>query len=260
MNRVRVKSEFDRYVSAYDLSDPKIALKVAHTYRVAELCERIGASAGVDDPNLAWLCGMLHDIGRFEQVRRYGTFIDAQSVDHAQFGADLLFNGGLINRFASEDDWSCPEDFDLLETAIRSHNLFRLPDDLTPRERSYCDVLRDADKLDIFRAISETPLEDIYNLTTKELRDSAVGASAKAAFDGRHALLRKLKTEPIDHLVGHICLFFELVYPLSCKIAFEEGYLGKLLEFESDNPDTRAWFAHMREVLQGDDGVSSGLV
>ena len=34
---------------------------------------------------------MLHDIGRFEQIKRYGTFNDSKSVDHGEFGADLLF-------------------------------------------------------------------------------------------------------------------------------------------------------------------------
>ena len=43
---------------------------------------------------------MLHDIGRFEQIRRFGTFNDAQSVDHAEFGADLLFKECLIRKFA----------------------------------------------------------------------------------------------------------------------------------------------------------------
>ena len=43
---------------------------------------------------------MLHDIGRFEQIRRFGTFNDVQSVDHAEFGADLLFKEGLIRKFA----------------------------------------------------------------------------------------------------------------------------------------------------------------
>lgn len=247
MDREKVKAAFRSYAAAYDMDDPKIALKVAHTYRVAALCERIGTAAGVDDPGFAWLSGMLHDIGRFEQVRRYNTFMDAQSVDHAQLGADLLFCDGLLERFVSEDEWRNPADRQLLERAIRNHNRFRLEEGLSERERSYCNVLRDADKVDIFRVNCETPLEDIYNLATDELRSSAVGEGAKAAFENRSALLRTLKTEPIDHLVGHICLVFELVYPLSRQIAHEQGYVDQMLSFESDNPDTQAWFAHMRE-------------
>ena len=67
MNRNRVIETFQHYVSAYNPSDPKIRLKIDHTYRVAGLCGKIAASVGAD-ADLAWLCGMLHDIGRFEQV------------------------------------------------------------------------------------------------------------------------------------------------------------------------------------------------
>ena len=79
INRVNVREQFESYIAPYDLSDPKIRLKAEHTYRVAELCARIAASLSVpaEDEDLAWLLGMLHDIGRFEQVRRYGTFVDA---------------------------------------------------------------------------------------------------------------------------------------------------------------------------------------
>ena len=49
--------------------------------------------------------------------------------------------------------------------------------------------------------------------------------------------------------MGHVCLVFELVYPLSRRIAREQGYVDRLLSFESDNPGTREWFAHMREQI-----------
>ena len=54
-------------------SDEKIKLKIDHTYRVAGLCQRIAESLGLSEPDvdIAWLLGMLHDIGRFEQIRRF---------------------------------------------------------------------------------------------------------------------------------------------------------------------------------------------
>ena len=98
IDRQRVKEQFASYTRNYDPTDPKIALKIAHTYRVADHCEEIARSLGMNDEDIeiAWLLGMLHDIGRFEQVKRYGTFYDNQSVDHAEFGADLLF-GRIIS-------------------------------------------------------------------------------------------------------------------------------------------------------------------
>ena len=107
MNRQKIRSEFQNYVSNYDLSDPKIRLKAEHTYRVADLCERIAGSLAMSEEmtEIAWVCGMLHDLGRFEQVRRFQTFIDAESVDHAKLGAEILFGEEkLIRRFSGRDE------------------------------------------------------------------------------------------------------------------------------------------------------------
>ena len=102
INRKNVINAFAEYVRNYDPSDEKIKLKIDHTYRVAGLCQSIAKSLNLSeaDVDIAWLLGMLHDIGRFEQIRRFGTFSDADSVDHAEFGADLLFKEGLIRKFA----------------------------------------------------------------------------------------------------------------------------------------------------------------
>lgn len=237
---------FDDYVAAYNSDDPKIRLKINHTYRVAALCEQIGQAAGMENSDLIWLCGMLHDIGRFEQIRRYNTFVDSVSVDHAQFGADLLFHEGLLERFVP----GLPEEERrILELSIRSHNLYRIPEGLSGYEAAMCNVLRDADKIDIFRVNCDTPPEEIYNVSTEDLKTSAVSEEVKACFLKRTAVLRSLKKTAIDFPVAHLCLVFELVYPVSREIAREQGYVDRLLSFESDNPDTRAWFQYMRENI-----------
>jgi len=86
IDRERVKNTFAEYTSGYNATDPKIKLKIDHTYRVAELCELIARNLKLDEyeTDVAWLTGMLHDVGRFEQIKRYNTFNDAQSVDHVK--------------------------------------------------------------------------------------------------------------------------------------------------------------------------------
>ena len=71
IDRRKVREQFASYTRNYDPEDPKIALKIAHTYRVAENCEEVARSIGLSDEYVvfAWLSGMLHDIGRFEQVK-----------------------------------------------------------------------------------------------------------------------------------------------------------------------------------------------
>lgn len=93
IDRKKVIRTFQDYVDNYNSQDAKVRLKIEHTYRVSELCESIAQSLHLDAKNcsLAWLLGMLHDIGRFEQLRNYGTFNDARSIDHALYGAEILF-------------------------------------------------------------------------------------------------------------------------------------------------------------------------
>ncbi len=61
--------------------------------------------------------------------------------------------------------------------------------------------------------------------------------------------LRSLKKYPADFIVGHICLVFELVYPISTRIAKEQGYIDKLLSFQSDNNETNLWFDYMKKKI-----------
>lgn len=256
IDREHVIEKFKAYTSAYDVSDEKIKLKIYHTYRVAGLCERIAKSEGMsqEEADLAWLLGMLHDIGRFEQLRRYGTFIDSESVDHAVLGADILFGGknlksetessGCIRNFI----WETGED-GLIEMAIQVHNAYRIPENLDKRTEKFCHILRDADKIDILRVNVEVPLEEIYNTTTAELRNALVTPEVEQSFYEHHAVLRNLKKTPADHVVGHGSLVFELVFPESLRIVKQQGYLEKLLHFETENPKTREQFAGMRKEM-----------
>ena len=56
--------------------------------------QRLGLNQ--EQVNLATAIGLLHDIGRFEQVRLYHTFNDGKSVNHAEIGVKILFEDGLI--------------------------------------------------------------------------------------------------------------------------------------------------------------------
>ena len=100
IDRQKALCAFANYVEGYNAEDPKVKLKIDHTYRVAGFCQRIARSLELshEDIDLAWFCGLLHDVGRFEQLRNYGTFIDAQSIDHALYGAEILFDQGKIRE------------------------------------------------------------------------------------------------------------------------------------------------------------------
>ena len=257
IDRKRARSAFDTYVKKYDPSNPRIALKIDHTLRVAELCECI-ASANELDPDLAWLCGLLHDIGRFEQVRRFDTFNDAGSVPHAALGVEVLFgnadpHGPQIRSFVDEG-----ED-DLLRTAIATHSSYRLPTNLDDRTRAYCNVLRDADKVDIIKVNCVCPIEDIYGVSKNDMESSAISPEVEAIFYEHRTIPRGIRTFPADILVGHLCFAWELVFPISRQILMEQGHLEQMLSRHFLDPATQQTFEamahHMRTWLFGEEST-----
>lgn len=278
INREHIKKTFQEYTDRYDSTNPKIKLKIDHTYRVADLCEQIAQSLELSaaEVDLAWLSGMLHDVGRFEQLRRYNTFSDAQSIDHARFAVELLYDEGLITDYVpeisttelvagartwrsmggvNESHTSQSEDMplsDILQTlriAIGEHSAYRIQKGLDERTRMFCQILRDADKVDIFRVICDTPMEEVYGFQTKDILCSAITPEVMQAFYEHHAVLRKLKKCPADYIVAHGSLTFELVYPESLRIAKEQGYLKQMMSFQSENPDTAEIFEDLRKDL-----------
>lgn len=268
IDRQRVKDAFAEYASHYDASDGKIKLKIDHTYRVAGLCDRIARSLDlpVEDVDLAWLLGMLHDVGRFEQLRQYGTFSDAESIDHAHFAIEILFNqerladyieitpdmGNVLNHaenFAGKH-LECNEDIFIIYKAIWNHSAYRVEDGLNARTRMFCDILRDGDKVDILKVNQDVPMEVIYDVTAGELRQAEVTEAVMGQFFERHAILRSTKRTCVDNIVGHAALVFELVYPESRRAVDEQGYLHKLLKFSSDNPKTMEQFQRLRRCME----------
>ncbi len=246
IERKKAENAFSAYVQAYDPKNPKIALKIRHTDCVASLCETIAQSQRLPaaDVDLAWLSGLLHDVGRFEQVRRYGTFNDAESIDHALLGTQILFEEGRIRDYLAS-----PDEDELLETVIRLHSAYRLPQALGTRTCAFCQILRDADKVDILRANCETPLTDIYNVSPQALRTARVSPGVMESFSQRQATLRALKKTPVDHVVALASLAFELVYPISLRVVQQQGYLQKLLHFETEDPIAAAQFAQLRAEM-----------
>ena len=238
IDRLRAREAFDSYVAGYDATNPRIALKVEHTLRVAELCERIAREtgftpAGVD---LAWLCGLLHDIGRFEQLRRWDTFSDTASTSHAALGVEVLFGSegdgsatdttGIIHRFIDPNN----ELEEVVRAAVGFHSNYQLPENLDVRTRALCDVVRDADKLDILRVACIDTVETVLNVTEDELLASAVSPAIEDAFFEHRTAHYAERVTPVDYLVNLACFAFELVYPASLEIADEQEFIYRALE------------------------------
>ena len=161
---IHLKKWFDDYVKTFRsrcLEDQRnIDLKETHSRHVCREIAGIGESVGLknDTRRLAEIIGLFHDIGRFEQYRRYGTFSDLKSEDHAALGIKVLMNLKVLDGI----DFSVSE---LIRKAIFYHNKAMVPDSESDMCLFYSKLLRDADKLDILRVVTDYYLNEEENKT-----------------------------------------------------------------------------------------------
>ncbi len=127
-----------------------LGLKQEHTLRVAANCGMLALAAGCGPRQvlLARRIGWCHDLGRFLQFPRYHTFDDSRSVDHG------LLSLRLIQGLQLDRDLE-PEEKGFLWAAVLLHNRLELPRHLPGRTRLFSALLRDADRLDIFRIFAD---------------------------------------------------------------------------------------------------------
>ena len=76
---------FLTFASGFDLADPKIELKLRHTFHVVDACFYLARALKLSDEEtyIAYLIGLLHDVGRFEQLTRFHSFDDSL-IPHAK--------------------------------------------------------------------------------------------------------------------------------------------------------------------------------
>lgn len=163
--------EFTKYVNNYDLNDENIKLKYNHSLRVMELSRKYAKILGFDnkDIELAALIGLLHDIGRFEQLRVYHSYNDIKTIDHADYSVEQLFDKDLIKKFTHNKD-----DYEIIKFAIKYHNKHTIPNINNERMMKHAKLIRDTDKLDIIYLLGylgELNYKATNDLLSKEIID-----------------------------------------------------------------------------------------
>ena len=150
----KLKNWFYFYVNSFTKDDPEfqrnIDLKAQHTKRVCQNAVDIGKDLGLENEDLYLLeiTALFHDIGRFEQYAQYQTFSDRNSVNHAAFGIEILKKKKILNELETPLQ-------EFIIKVISYHNQANLPKDETERCLFFSKLLRDADKLDIWRVVTD---------------------------------------------------------------------------------------------------------
>lgn len=238
INIEKAKNVFLRYVENYDINDGKIALKRNHILRVSQISKKIAESLNLsqEDIELAELIGLLHDIGRFEQVKKYNTFLDKISINHGEYGVKILFEENLIKEFGIEEKY-----YKIIKTAILNHNRAKIENGLSEKELLHSKIIRDSDKIDIFYVLMTDSMENIYGCKT--LQNAKFSDDIIKEVEENYFIDYKNMKEYGDIWIAHIAYVFDLYYKSSYVIIKNNDYINKLLEkadFKNENTINQA--------------------
>ena len=228
-----------------------IALKEKHTGKVCANIGRIAAEERLDADRvvLAEAVALFHDLGRFPQYRRYKTFNDGMSVNHAHLGARILADGGILDKLPRNEQ-------DIIITGVRFHNCLTIPAGLEPEPALFLKLVRDADKLDIWRVFL-----DFYRLPERE-RASAVSLgfpdspewspqTLAAVSRGEIARLAEVKSLT-DFKLLQLSWVYDLNFPAAFRMLLERDFINGLARVLPDHGEIRRALAAVREfALRG---------
>jgi len=236
------------FYSSSDEDRKNIVLKEVHTGRVIENMRALvdDLAMAAEDSFLAQTIALLHDVGRFLQYARYKTFLDSASVNHGALGAQVITDAGILSPLPLRER-------QIVVQSVKFHNAFSLPDLENREVLPFLKLIRDADKLDIWRIFIE------YYETPPEERPSAVGLglSERNEYSGeivaclkanRLASLSMIKTFH-DFKLMQLSWVYDLNFTASFRILREREYLERIAAILPTDQTMQSLSSHLQEYV-----------
>ncbi len=245
---IKAKKAFKEYLNTYkDKSHVSFNLKVKHTYHVSENAKEIATKLDLneEDIKLAELIGLLHDIGRFEEIIVTGE-LNSMKFDHAEYGSKILFENNLIRNFIEENKYD-----KIIKKAIENHNKLEIEDGLDEKTLLHCKIIRDADKLDIFRVKIEADIEALYPLRVVKIEDmenSVISDKVYESIIHERCVVNSDRVYPLDFYLNNLAFLFDINFDITFKMLKETNYVNMLIDrFTYKDEKTRNRMVEIKE-------------
>lgn len=173
----------DNFCIGNDDKAKNCELKRTHSLRVADIAYDLGTKLSLSENEcyILKIAGLYHDIGRFEQVKKYNTFSDSKSEDHGNLGRKVIEENHFLDGLDKNK-------VNLILVCVELHNKLSIPDNLDNETKKFLKIIRDADKIDIF----DLSLE--YYESVKKDPDSAISLDLPDTEDVNDAVIDDIKS------------------------------------------------------------------
>ncbi len=223
----RIEEFFIQYASSFrkdDIYNRHIKLKQHHTAGVVREISQLSESFGFNSEQSAFteVIAWLHDIGRFEQFDTYTTFADDESENHAEIALRVIKKYNLLHGFSADQ-------VQIIGRTILNHNKKQIPDGETEAVDFYSRLLRDADKLDIWRVMLQTNI--FHTIKTEQLPIKyKVPERLLSYFLNHHTIPLSEVDSFYDSVLFRLSWVFDLNFKYSIDQFTQRGILEKFLK------------------------------
>ena len=229
---MELQKTFKNYVANFynssDENNRMIKLKEEHSLKVVENIKTLGKSLNLsyEDMAMSKAIALFHDIARFEQFKIYKTFDDKLSFDHGSFGVKIINLNGFF------DSWEIDTKKIMLKT-VYYHNKATLPEkDIDSKTLFFIKLLRDADKLDIWRVIIDY-YENVKNYKSKTITlnapDTPHWSSKNIESIKNHKNIKAENIKCVNDLkLLYISWVFDINFKKSFKIIKKRKYIESI--------------------------------
>lgn len=241
----KAQENFIKFTKNYDLEEKNIKTKQTHSIRVMNIMKKLAEGIGLnqEDTELAKLIGLLHDVGRFDQYKKYKTFKDHLSIDHADLGVEILFNQNEIKEYTNDE-----KDYEIIKKAIANHNKYELKtNELTEREELFCKLIKDADKIDIMYE----GMEIFWKDKETEVEEQEICDEVYESFLNKKLVKNEIKKNELDKMVGMLSFIYDFNFEQSYRYIKEKQFIENTLSrFNFKNEETKNRFNKIQELAK----------
>ncbi len=249
----KIRTWFDAYVLEFSSEDSEIQLNIDlikdHASRVYENVQELGASIDLDESNLLLLkvSALLHDIGRLEQLVKYGTYADNDEFNHIQIGLKVIEDHVVLDVLDERDK-------QLIIDCIRLHDISVLPKIEDEQLLSLTQLLRDADRIDVLRIVSEYYThKKVYpnRHLDMELKDiPGISKKISKAIMADKIANRENVENVNDLKLSQMSWVFDINNKKGFKMISEKGYVKAIFETLPKNDDVIDMYRNIKIFME----------
>ena len=234
------KDEFMKYASNYLAYGKMITLKINHTVRVVDLCKYLSEKLNLneEEKEVAMIIGLLHDLARFEQWKKYQTFKDLDSIDHADLAVEILKKNNFLRKFIKNDKYD-----EIILNSIKYHNKYKIPSNLDEKESIFVKLIRDADKLDILYLYIDKEID-------LELDENELSERVYNTLLNEKTINRKDIRSKIDRLSVSLGFVFDIYYQDSLKLIKDNNYYDTIIEYYKNKTNNKKFKEQLDDIKE----------